>query len=90
MISAGETRAGVASHEGALEEVRPSGLSSLTVTYGYVIADQSMTCSMVTACPGSSVEPQRNPGEKAISVPFTFISASRITWSTLPLKLPRR
>ena len=64
--------------------------SSFTVTCGYVIADQSMTCSIVIAWPGRSVVPQRKPGENAISVSFTFMSASRMTWSTLPLKFPRR
>jgi hypothetical protein len=42
------------------------------------------------AWPGSSELPQRKPGEKAISAPCTSISASQISWSQLPLKLPRR
>ena len=39
---------------------------------------------------GQQRVPQRKPGEKAISASFTFISASRMTWSKVPLKLPRR
>ncbi len=54
------------------------------------MADQSITCSVVIAWPGRSVVPQRKPGEKAIGASFTAISASRISWSTVPLKLPRR
>ena len=42
------------------------------------------------ASPGSRLVPQRKPGEKAISAPCTSISASQISWSQLPLKLPRR
>ena len=61
-----------------------------SVVAGYVIADQSITYSVVITSPGSRVVPQRNPGENAISAPLTDISASRITWSTVPLKLPRR
>jgi hypothetical protein len=44
----------------------------------------------VIGWPGSRVEPQRKPGENAISAPFTAISASITSWSQLPLKLPRR
>ena len=34
--------------------------------------------------------PSGSPGENAISAPLTAISASRISWSKVPLKLPRR
>ena len=40
--------------------------------------------------PGSKEVPQRTPGEKAMSVPLTSISASQMIWSHEPLKLPRR
>jgi hypothetical protein len=40
--------------------------------------------------PGSSVVPQRKPGENAIGTSFYAISASRINWSKVPLKFPRR
>ena len=45
---------------------------------------------MRIACPGSNAVPQRNPGENAIGASFSAISASRINWSAVPLKLPRR
>ncbi len=67
-----------------------SPVSSLTVTYGYVIAVWSIRWSMVIAWPGSSVVPQRKPGENAICAFFSASSASRISWSDVPLKLPRR
>ncbi|MCY1245785.1 hypothetical protein D3C81_1838540 [compost metagenome] len=50
----------------------------------------SIRCSMVMAWPGSSVVPQRKPGENAICAPCTCIRPSRISWSKVPLKLPRR
>ena len=50
----------------------------------------SIRCSIRIACPGSSDVPQRNPGENAIGAFFSAISASRINWSDVPLKLPRR
>jgi len=37
---------------------------------GYVMAVWFMTSSSVMASPGRSVEPQRKPGENAISAPF--------------------
>lgn len=40
--------------------------------------------------PGSMLVPQRKLRENAMSALFTFISASRMTWSKMPLKLPRR
>ena len=42
------------------------------------------------AAPGSTLVPQRKPGENAISASFSCMSASRNTWSSVPVKLPRR
>jgi hypothetical protein len=55
-----------------------------------VIAVWSSTCSIVIVSPGGTVVPQRNPGENAISAPFTASIASTMSWSKLPLKFPRR
>ena len=54
------------------------------------MASWSIISSRVIASPGSRLVPQRKPGEKAICAPCTSISASQISWSQLPLKLPRR
>ncbi len=67
-----------------------SPLISVSVVHGYVIAVWSSRCSMVMVSPGSSEVPQRKPGEKAISASFSAISASTMSWSHEPLKLPRR
>ena len=63
---------------------------SVSVVCGYVSAVWPITSSMVIVCPGSSVPPQRKPGDSAICAPFTVMSASSSTSSHGPLKLPRR
>ena len=55
-----------------------------------LLPGEAITMEQVMDCPGRSVVPQRKPGEKAISVPWVSISASRMTWSKVPVKLPRR
>ena len=50
----------------------------------------AIRCSIVMGWPGSKVLPQRNPGENAVSAPLAVISASRMSCSMDPLKLPRR
>ena len=45
---------------------------------------------MVMGCPGSTVPPQRKPGDSAISAFSSWRSASQMIWSMGPLKLPRR
>ena len=46
--------------------------------------------SRVMSWPGSSELPQRKPGDSAISASRSASSASQITSSSVPLKLPRR
>jgi hypothetical protein len=44
----------------------------------------------VDSCPGRTAAPQRKPGDRAICASRWLISASQMTSSQVPLKLPRR
>ena len=53
-------------------------------------ASGRITRLYVIASPGNSDAPQRTPGDNAISASRLAKSASQITSSSVPLKLPRR
>ena len=49
-----------------------------------------ITSSIVIHSPTSTLVPHLNPGDSVIWHPYSCFSASQISWSHVPMKLPRR